>query len=419
MGKNPFYFCIMFKFIFLAILFISAATGLAQKQSEGTDSSKTAIKPQSKKKSFKANQTQIDVKWNDSRNAILVLDGKDYPFAAFQTKNIRMRLDEVISMEVKLPGEILKPAEFLILQQSTSFLTFYEKDKKLQFVLESIADRKAAEQAAAEQAQRKAEEEAEEAKRYAEYQASEDERRKAAEQMNNLLLELEKNSGIALVMVEGGSFEMGCGSDQINCGEDEKPVHKVTISPFYMGKFEVTQAQWQAIMGSNPSNFSDCAQCPVEQINWYDVQDFLKKLNAKTGKDYRLPTEAEWEFAARGGRKSKGGIYSGGSTIDGIGWHKGNSAGRTHPVGQKQPNELGLYDMSGNVWEWCADFYANDFYAVSPERDPVGAPNGEYCVERGGSWYYDPEYSRVTVRNGDLPSFRFRSLGFRVVLPVR
>ena len=162
-----------------------------------------------------------------------------------------------------------------------------------------------------------------------------------------------------MVRVEGGTFRMGATSEQGGDAErDEKPVHSVKLNTFYIGKTEVTQALWQAVMGSNPSHFKG-ADLPVENVTWYDCQNFIQKLKSLTGQKFRLPTEAEWEFACRGGNKSRGYKYSGSNNLGSVAWYNGNSGGKTRPVGTKAPNELGIYDMSGNVWEWCNDWYAD------------------------------------------------------------
>ncbi len=218
-----------------------------------------------------------------------------------------------------------------------------------------------------------------------------------------------------MVMVEGGTFTMGCTSEQSGCYDDEKPTHRVTVSSYQIGKYEVTQAQWRAVMGNNPSSFSGCDNCPVDNVSWNEVQDFIRKLNQQTGKNYRLPTEAEWEYAARGGNKSKGYKYSGSTDIGSVAWYSSNSGGKTHPVGQKQANELGIYDLTGNVWEWCEDRYGN--YSSSSQTNPKGPSTGSYRVLRGGSWNFVAEYCRVSDRNGSTPRDRYNYSGFRLVLP--
>jgi formylglycine-generating enzyme required for sulfatase activity len=218
-----------------------------------------------------------------------------------------------------------------------------------------------------------------------------------------------------MVFVEGGTFQMGATSEQGSDADDnEKPVHSVTLSDFYIGKYEVTQAQWKAVMGSNPSNFTGDDNRPVEQVSWDKIQEFILKLNQLTGKTYRLPTEAEWEYAARGGKQSQGYEYAGSNTIDEVAWYNGNSGSKTHPVGQKQPNELGLYDMSGNVREWCQDRYGD--YSSSAQTNPTGPTRGSGRVLRGGSWYFNAGFCRVADRVNGNPSSRLFNSGFRLVL---
>ena len=215
-----------------------------------------------------------------------------------------------------------------------------------------------------------------------------------------------------MVFVEGGTFQMGSNSGE----EDEKPVHAVTLSAFNIGKYEVTQAQWKAVMGNNPSAFNDCDQCPVERVSWDDVQDFIRKLNTQTGKNYRLPTEAEWEYAAKGGKSSKGFTYSGSNDLNSVAWNTDNSGSKTHIVGSKQANELGVYDMTGNIWELCSDWYGN--YNSYSGTNPAGASLGQYRVVRGGSWKSIADISRTANRAGDSPDYRDDGDGFRLVLPA-
>ena len=217
-----------------------------------------------------------------------------------------------------------------------------------------------------------------------------------------------------MVHVEGGTFTMGATSEQgSDADNNEYPTHQVTLSSFSIGKYEVTQEEWEAVMGSNPSNFKG-AKLPVEQVSWEDCQEFIRKLNALTGKRFRLPTEAEWEYAARGGNRSHGYKYAGSDNLGSMAWFTDNSGNKTHPVGQKSPNELGLYDMSGNVWEWCQDRYGD--YSSSSETNPTGPNSGSYRVLRGGSWISDAWLWRSSCRYYYAPSRRYYYLGLRLAL---
>ena len=211
------------------------------------------------------------------------------------------------------------------------------------------------------------------------------------------------------MLVKGGTFQMG--------GPSDGPIHSVTVSDYYIGQTEVTQAQWRAVMGENPSRFKDCDNCPVEQVSWEDIQTFIAKLNNRSGgSKFRLPTEAEWEYAARGGKQSKGYTYSGSNDIDAVAWYSKNFDDKTHPVKGKAANELGLYDMSGNVWEWCSDWYGS--YSAASQTNPTGATSGSYRVYRGGSWHNDPESCVVADRAGNTPDYRGFNLGFRLARAV-
>lgn len=216
-----------------------------------------------------------------------------------------------------------------------------------------------------------------------------------------------------MVWVEGGTFRMGATSEQGSEISDEKPVHSVTLSGYYIGKTEVTQALWQAVMGSNPSYFEG-DDLPVEQVSWDDCQEFIRKLNSLTGQNFRLPTEAEWEFACRGGNNSRGYKYSGSNYIDNVAWYDGNSGDKTHPVATKSPNELGIYDMSGNVWEWCADWYGD--YSSGRQTNPKGPYGGSDRVYRGGSWDGDARICRSSIRDYYYPAYRGYYLGLRLAL---
>jgi formylglycine-generating enzyme required for sulfatase activity len=232
-----------------------------------------------------------------------------------------------------------------------------------------------------------------------------------------------------MVFVKGGTFQMGSEDGYGN----EKPIHSVTVSDFHIGKYEVTQKEWRAIMGTNPSHFKDCDNCPVEEVSWNDAQEYIKKLNTKTGKNHRLPTEAEWEYAARGGNQSNDYKYAGTNDESNL-YRYANFADKninyswsiktqddgyknTAPVGSYQPNELGIYDMSGNVSEWCSDWYGSDYYKNSSSNNPKGANSGSYRVLRGGAWYYLPAYCRFAIRGSNTPTNRNNNIGFRVVFP--
>ena len=238
----------------------------------------------------------------------------------------------------------------------------------------------------------------------------------------NICFKVEVNSGkftvngvsFEMVRVEGGTFRMGATSEQKDEAWDgEKPVHSVTLSSYYIGKTEVTQALWQAVMGSNPSGFKG-ADLPVECVSWDDCQEFIQKLNSLTGRNFRLPTEAEWEFACRGGNNSRGYKYSGRNKLGSVAWYNGNSGGKTHPVGTKTPNELGIYDMSGSVWEWCNDWYGS--YTANSQANPTGPQSGSGRVRRGGSWFNDARSCRSSNRNGNYPPDRCNFLGLRLAL---
>ena len=269
-----------------------------------------------------------------------------------------------------------------------------------------------------------------------------------------------KGVSFKMVKVQGGTFTMGATPEQgSDVYDKEKPAHRVTLSSYYIGETEVTQALWKAVMGSNPSGFapqaSNASRCsydsfvadakrlnarragsvriptraewdaamltttgstkkPVEKVSWNDCQTFIQKLNQLTGRKFRLPTEAEWEFAARGGNSSRGYKYSGSNTLGNVAWYEDNSGETTHDVKTKAPNELGIYDMSGNVWEWCQDWYGD--YSSEAQTNPKGPTSGSYRVYRGGSWFYDARRCRSANRNTYVPACANEELGFRLAL---
>ncbi len=221
---------------------------------------------------------------------------------------------------------------------------------------------------------------------------------------------LTNSIGMQMVLIPAGEFDMGDDSGD----SDERPVHRVRITrPFYLGTTEVTQAQYEQVMGENPGYFTGDPRRPVEQASWDDAQEFCRRLSQKEGKEYRLPTEAEWEYACRAGTTTRFSFGDDEARLGDYAWYDDNSGNSTHPVGQKRPNPWGLYDMHGNVWEWCADRYAEDYYAESPPDDPVGPSSGLVRVLRGGSWNYGPNYARSADRSRYTPVLRFANDGFR------
>ena len=220
-----------------------------------------------------------------------------------------------------------------------------------------------------------------------------------------------------MIAVEGGSFMMGATPGQgEDARENEKPVHKVTVDDFLIGETEVTQELWFAVMGNNPSHFkSDEGNLPVENVSWNEVQVFIKKLNVITGQHFRLPFEAEWEYAARGGKKSTDKKYSGSDDVDEVAWHKDNANGVTHTVASKKSNEIGLYDMSGNVWEWCEDWFVD--YSAEELLNPQGGIDGNDFVQRGGSYSFNGvSFARTSLRSKDKAGYVSPGVGFRMVL---
>lgn len=236
-------------------------------------------------------------------------------------------------------------------------------------------------------------------------------------------------TGMEFVLVPGGCFQMG---DTFGDGDGyEMPVHEVCVDDFYMGKYEVTQGEYTRIIGSNPSHFKKGDRYPVEQVSWDDAQDFIKKLNSHSGKHYRLPTEAEWEYAARnGGKKVRFGTgkdtigpdeanFNASSKYAKPYSRPGTYREQTVAVGSFAPNGLGLYDISGNVWEWCHDWFDIDYYDKSPKMNPTGPSSGSYRVLRGGSWFISPRHVRAASRLRLMPDYAHSYLGFRLVLPVQ
>ena len=286
--------------------------------------------------------------------------------------------------------------------EATGYLTREQADALIALGQEVEEARRAAQAAAAREAQEEA----------ARQRRAADEARAAQRQRSGperVLTQIDAQ----MVRVPGGTFTMGCTREQTDCYDAEKPVHSVRAGSFEISRYEVTQEVWAVVMGENPSHFKNCPQCPAEQVSWNDVQEFLQKLNTRGGR-YRLPSEAEWEYAARGGQRNQGYQYVGSDSLDAVAWYGDNSGKRTHPVGQKQANELGLYDLSGNVWEWVKDCW-NASYAGAPsngqawERGDCGSR-----VLRGGSWIGPPRYLRSAMRSTYPADDRSPVFGFRI-----
>ena len=254
-----------------------------------------------------------------------------------------------------------------------------------------------------------------------------DEQQKSS-QLKDLLFDVD-GVQFKMVRVEGGTFVMGAMEQDDEADNDEKPQHKVTLDDYYIGETQVTQALWQAVMGTTIQTQAQKGSWstdlrgvgdnnPMYYISWDDCQEFIEKLNQMTGRTFALPTEAQWEFAARGGNLSKGYKYAGSNVLNEVAWFSDNSNSQTHQVAQKKANELGLYDMSGNVWEWCNDWYDSNYYQSSPERNPQGPTSGGGRVLRGGSWYIVARYCRVSYRDCYNPDCRLYGRGMRLSLSV-
>jgi formylglycine-generating enzyme required for sulfatase activity len=229
----------------------------------------------------------------------------------------------------------------------------------------------------------------------------------------NLSEDLGNDIKLAMMAIPGGSFLMG--SDEY---DNEKPIHQVTLSPFRMGKYQVTQAQWRAVMGNNPSLYKG-DDPPVEHVSWKDASSFCQKLTEKTGREYRLPTEAEWEYACRAGSTGRYCFGDNNALLQKYAWYRKNAGDKTHPVGEKLANDWGLHDMHGNVWEWCRDWYDEDYYWESLEENPQGPSSGTHRVLRGGSFNHDKDQCGSANRGSYTPDTIYRYLGFRVVCVAR
>ncbi len=232
--------------------------------------------------------------------------------------------------------------------------------------------------------------------------------------------ELVGHTRFEMIFVKGGTFKMGCTTEQEDyCRDNEKPVRTVTLSDFYIGKFPVTNRIYNLVMGINTQGAPICLDCPVVTASWFEANEFIKRLNEMTGKNYRLPTEAEWEYAARGGASAGSAtatIYAGSNDIEAVAWYQESKISSLQPVGLKKPNLLGLYDMSGGVWEWCSDFYGK--YDPEQKKNPTGPETGRFRVLRGGSWAVTANHCRVSSRHRYFPNTKTIDFGFRIVHDV-
>lgn len=342
----------------------------------------------------------------------------------------------------KLAKVPLKPGEYMLRFESTENtadnvedeLNMPDRDKL--YKVDLLSQKQAREQKEREEKERQEREEKERQERERrEREERERREREARERAERERLEREKHekeekerqereaprefevNGVKfkMIFVEGGTFMMGATVEQrMDAWDAEKPVHEVSLDDYYIGETVVTQELWKAVMALNPSFPKGSDDLPVERVSWEDAQEFVAKLNRLTGRAFRLPTEAEWEYAARGGKKSRGYKYSGSNNIDEVAWNDGNSNDKIHPVKRKKANELGLYDMSGNVWEWCNDWFGD--YSGEAQDNPQGPITGSYRVGRGGCWGSSARSCRVSNRNYLTPSSRRSNLGFRVVL---
>jgi formylglycine-generating enzyme required for sulfatase activity len=325
----------------------------------------------------------IQVHWENDTSGTLIIG------------QMEVKLDKAYPIFIELPihqqkilifykGNYYKPANSFKLHERVAHITLLIRDNKLEIKSESEEE-------------------------YAQRQQVNSQIRLLTQQ------EIIDKIAAQMVFVQGGSFSMGCNKEQEGpCYDDELPRRTVFVNNFLISRYEVSVQEWLSVMGSLPEQDNTCSQCPVENISWMEAMDFISKLNKLSGQQYRLPTEAEWEFAARGGKQSRGYRYSGSNHLQLTGWHNQNSNGKKQSVGQLSPNELGLYDMSGNVWEWCAD-WASDNYRGMDTDNPKGADTGEYRIIRGGSWYNDERKCTVFYRGRYPQDGRGNNCGLRIV----
>ncbi len=367
----------------------------------------------------------------DNADSVLFICTEKSLNAAYCKKELNYaRINDKKIRAVLLDGIVPRQGWFALEYSNVNCVNYTDKSQvdKLMQELEDAYQPEAAEtrrqelEAAKEAAIQRVREEFERKKQQAADEAARKERerleKESEERKETVLTFTVKGVSFKMIKVEGGTFTMGATAEQgKDAYDNERPAHRVTLTDdYYIGQTEVTQALWTVVMGSNPSEFKG-DNLPVEQVSWYDCQTFIEKLNNLLskelgGKRFAFPTEAQWEFAARGGNKSKGYTYAGSNNLDDVAWYRDNSGGMTHPVAQKHPNELGLYDMSGNVWEWCKDWYVR--YSSNAQTNPQGPAIGAWRVLRGVSWNFNAEDCRVSFRDYFNPDPAYQALGLRL-----
>lgn len=335
-------------------------------------------------------------------------------FVSVESENDRLELEFEMPDVDKLEKVNLSGIRDSRLQKEAEAKRIAEEKRQEEYRRQE-AERKAAEERKQEEERKCREEEERKRREEEERRRREAEERKRREEEARAKERVFKVGGVEfkMIRVEGGSFMMGSPDSDSDAYEREKPQHRVTLSDYYIGETQVTQALWKAVMGKNLSCYKG-ANNPVDMVSWEDCQEFIKKLNQQTGLTFTLPTEAQWEYAARGGNKSKGYKYAGSNNIEDVAWYGDNSGGKSHPVKQKKANELGLYDMSGNVWEWCQDRYGN--YNSSAQTNATGPVTGSGRMLRGGCWGSGAGICCVAYRINRRPVHRYISYGFRLSL---
>jgi len=447
MTKFPFSKDVILRFGIVIVLLL-ATTSIVNAQIEKP---KPNVKPSGGSVPSTSSKAQVELTWLGNSSVNIIIGGSKISLAPNETGTLSVKANENLIAQVEYPTYEVTGTEFIKFEKGKTYMDLWVSGQSLYWETETETARKqrlADEAAAAAQEEKDRIARAEQAQRdliirqreqavadsiardqQARREKEEQERiarQKAIDARNQFIrdslirdgkLVFAREIENQMVSVKGGSFSMGATKEQGQADPDAKSVHTVTVNDFKIGKFEVTQRQWKGIMGTNPSLHKQCDECPVDNVSYYETLEFIKTLNELTGKSYRLPTEAEWEFAARGGTSLPNQTrFAGASNYMEVSWTKENSKGTSHIVGQKKPNALGLYDMSGNVWEWCSDWYELTYYTNGVLTNPPGPSSGSYRVARGGSWFNPLAVSRVSVREGATPSTKSPDGGFRLAM---